>query len=272
MPLSRARGNFYCFEAISLLRCTKHKCPTKFLHRTICPFSVQNAGTSFIFYPEPCFLPADGYIGQTGNPLKGGIARSSKDSTLSKNEDRLRGLGSQAKCGSDVCNHGFRIYKMAYESGMTRKRPIELILSSCLYIASRRFKTGHMMADFVPLLNGDIYDLAKTVRFFITRLCISVPLLDPIMQVERFCHELINDKTLVPKLVNLAYRIVERMKKDWIDAGRKPGAVAAAAVIIACRVNNHEVDLEDVAKVAQVSVSSVVSFVRTWLKSPKKTK
>ncbi|OQV16474.1 putative Transcription factor IIIB 90 kDa subunit [Hypsibius exemplaris] len=198
-------------------------------------------------------LGAEGYLGQTGNPMKGGIARSSKDTTLSKNEDRLRGLGTQSKCGPDICNHGFRVYKMAYEAGMTRKRPLETVLCACLYIASRRMKTGHMLADFVHLLNGDIYDLAKTVRFFITRLCISVPMLDPMMQVERFCHELVNDRVLVPKLVNLAHRIVERMKKDWIDAGRKPGAVAAAAVIIACRVNNYEVDLDRVARVAQVA-------------------
>ena len=186
--------------------------------------------------------------------MKGGIARSSRDSTLSKNEDRLRGLGAQSKCGPDICNHGFRVYKMAYEAGMTRKRPLETVLCACLYIASRRMKTGHMLADFVHLVHGDFYELARTVRFFITRLCITVPMLDATMQVERFCHELVtHDRTLVPKLVNLGHRIVERMKKDWIDAGRKPGAIAAAAVIIACRVNNHEVSMEAVAKIARVS-------------------
>ncbi|XP_055350497.1 transcription factor IIIB 90 kDa subunit-like [Paramacrobiotus metropolitanus] len=212
-------------------------------------------------------LDTQGYLGQTGNPLKGGIARSSKETTLQRNEDRLRGLGSLSKCDAAVCMHAFRIYRMAYDAGMTRKRSIDVLLSACLYISSRRCKTGHMLADFVPHLPGDIFDLAKTVRFLVTRLCIDVPMQNPVHQVERFCNALVEDKVLVQKLVTMARKIVERMRMDWIDAGRKPSAVAAAAVIIACRVYNYEVDLETVASVAQVAGVTIrrrlIEFART---------
>ena len=63
-----------------------------------------------------------------------------------------------------------------------------------------------------------------------------LPIIDPSLYIHRFASKLeFGDKT---HLVSMsALRLVQRMKRDWIQTGRRPSGICGAALLIAARVH-----------------------------------
>lgn len=64
-----------------------------------------------------------------------------------------------------------------------------------------------------------------------------------------------------------ALRIVGRMKRDWIVAGRRPAGICAAALLIAARAHGFSRGKEDVTKILRVC-GMVSLHDRVFLRHP----
>lgn len=74
---------------------------------------------------------------------------------------------------------------------------------------------------------------------------------DPALYVYRFAAHLdLDEKANAVALT--ALRIVGRMKRDWIVAGRRPAGICAAALLIAARAHGFSRGTEDVTKILRV--------------------
>jgi len=74
---------------------------------------------------------------------------------------------------------------------------------------------------------------------------------DPALYVYRFAAHLdLDEKANAVALT--ALRIVGRMKRDWIVAGRRPAGICAAALLIAARAHGFSRGKEDVTKILRV--------------------
>ncbi|KAG0417697.1 Transcription factor IIIB 90 kDa subunit, partial [Dictyocoela roeselum] len=83
---------------------------------------------------------------------------------------------------------------------------------------------------------------------------IVLPAVDPALFVARYFRRLrYRDK----RIMGLAVRIVQRMKRDWIVVGKRPNNVCGAALLVAGRVYGEDRSMQEVARVVNVCVSSI---------------
>lgn len=90
---------------------------------------------------------------------------------------------------------------------------------------------------------------------------------DPALYVYRFAAHLdLDEKANAVTLT--ALRIVGRMKRDWIVAGRRPAGICAAALLIASRAHGFARDSEDVTKILRVCGMTVTHRVKEFERTP----
>jgi len=65
-----------------------------------------------------------------------------------------------------------------------------------------------------------------------------------------------------------ALRIVSRMKRDWIVAGRRPAGICAAALLISSRAHGFEREHHDVTKILKICGLTVIARVKEFEVTP----
>ena len=87
-----------------------------------------------------------------------------------------------------------------------------------------------------------------------TFLTIRTP--DPCLYIHRFAHRLeLGEKTHDVSMT--ALRLVARMKRDWIQYGRRPSGLCGAALLVAARLHNFNRSVREVARVVKLSEGTV---------------
>lgn len=105
------------------------------------------------------------------------------------------------------------------------------------------------------------------VSVFVKCMCLSfVDSLVPIV-CSRFAAHLDLD-TKANEVAMTALRLVARMKRDWIVAGRRPAGICAAALLIASRAHGFDRQNHDVTKILKVCGLTVTSRVREFEATP----
>ena len=86
---------------------------------------------------------------------------------------------------------------------------------------------------------------------FTRLLSLTLPIIDPSLYIHRFASKLeFGDKT---HLVSMsALRLVQRMKRDWIQTGRRPSGICGAALLIASRVHGFRRTQREVVRVVRI--------------------
>lgn len=88
-----------------------------------------------------------------------------------------------------------------------------------------------------------------------------------IIGISRFAAHLNLDEK-ANQVAMTALRLVARMKRDWIVAGRRPAGICAAALLIASRAHGFERQHHDVTKVLRVCGLTVMSRVKEFEATP----
>lgn len=138
-------------------------------------------------------------------------------------------------------------YKMALTRNLTTGKSRPLVLSSCLYMACRFEGSSLMLADFADMMKVPLYDLGAYFLSLSNKLCLKMPTTDPSLYVFRFCHALKYEEK-AHQIGTTAGRILARMKADWIDVGRKPSGLCAAAIFIAGQLHEDGRTIEEIVE------------------------
>ena len=108
------------------------------------------------------------------------------------------------------------------------------------------------MIDFSDALQVNVYVLGKSFLQFTRLLNLSLPIVDPALYIHRFATRMsLEDK--LSTVCTTALRIVTRLKKDWVDSGRRPDGICAAAMLIAARSQGFNKTQQEVAKIFRVA-------------------
>ena len=129
-----------------------------------------------------------------------------------------------------------RIFILAIEKNFVQGRLTTNVAASCLYIVCRREKSPHMLLDFSEALQENVFKLGRTFVPLCKELGLSLPTVDPSLYIHRFASRLSLGEG-AQEVAMTALRIVARMCRDWIVAGRKPSGACGAALLIAVRVH-----------------------------------
>lgn len=191
-------------------------------------------------------------LGPDGKPNGQLVSAESREITLANGRRRIQALaGAVGLSGDHMIETAYRWYSLALQHQFTRGRRGPNIIAACLYIVSRQERTPHMLLDFADILSTSVYSLGGTFLRLVRLLNLEIPIVDPSFFVARFASRLeFGDKTSL--VANTALRLVARMKRDWIQAGRRPAGVCGAALVIAARMHGFRRTQSEIVRVVRV--------------------
>lgn len=206
-------------------------------------------------------------IGKGKDEEAGGVSES-REMTLANGRRRIMALaGAVGLTGEHYVDAAHRWYALALQHQFTRGRRGPNVTAACLYIVCRQEKTPHMLLDFADVLSTSVYSLGGTFLRLVRLLNLEMPIVDPSFFVARFAARLeFGDKT--SQVSNTALRLVARMKRDWIQTGRRPAGVCAAGLIIAARMHGFRRTEAEVVRVVRICEATLRRRLEEFGRTP----
>ncbi|KAJ0590007.1 putative transcription factor TFIIB, brf1, TBP-binding domain, cyclin, Cyclin-like superfamily [Helianthus annuus] len=196
-----------------------------------------------------------------GARMDGNIVRSATTSfadshrrTLSKGNDIIYWLIE--KYGINDVNHATQYYVIAVERGFTRGRRTAQVAGACLYVACREKEKPFLLIEFSSELGVSVYELGTVYL----QLCQLLSLqnhpfvqrpVDPSLFMHRYTRELMKDGDN-KNVLNTALHLAVSMKRDWIQTGRKPSGICAAAIYVSSVLHGYNFSKADVVKAVHI--------------------
>lgn len=223
------------------------------------------------------FVSATSSKAYTGGPGGGGpgggaggrygFSRDSRETTLANGRRRIQEVASRLRLGTHFVDAAHRLFTIAVERNFVQGRRTTHVVAACLYIACRQEKSQHMLIDFSDALQVNVYTLGTCFLKFRRLLGLKLEIIDPALYIYRFAAHLdLDEKANAVSLT--ALRLVARMKRDWIVAGRRPAGICAAALLIASRAHGFSRHHQDVTRILRVCGWTVTNRVKEFEHTP----
>jgi transcription factor IIIB subunit 2 len=215
------------------------------------------------------FVSATSRKAYTGGRAGGnyGFSRDSRETTLANGRRRIQEVASRLRLGGHYVDAAHRLFTIAVEKNFVQGRRTVHVVAACLYIICRQEKSQHMLIDFSDALQVNVYTLGTCFLKFRRLLGLKLEIIDPALYVYRFAAHLgLDNKANAVALT--ALRLVGRMRRDWIVAGRRPAGICAAALLIAARAHGFSRDPQDVTRILRVCGMTVTNRVKEFEMTP----
>lgn len=211
------------------------------------------------------FVSADRSGPNRGGLYGHGAGGSTKEMTIEKARSRIYGVAHYLKVSEPVIQAAILNFKYALALNFVRGRKAKYVTCACIYLGCRLQNTHHMIMEFASFLKINVFILGKTYTRLVKTLrpmltdeqVKRIALIDPSIYIQKFLSRLNLTSEDTKKVNDDAQRLVKRMKTDWITDGRRPAGIAAAAVLIACRMNNLQRSKAQIIQVAMVAESTI---------------
>ena len=140
-------------------------------------------------------------------------------------------------------------------------------MAACLYIICRTEGTQHILLDFCDHVDADISVLARIYLRLARELRINVPHTDPSLLIPRYAAKLeFGERTNA--VANTALRIVKRMKRDWLNIGRRSSGLCGSALLFAARMHNFNRTIQQIVDVVKISKATIVRRLQEFETTP----
>mmetsp|Transcript_9516 Transcript_9516/g.28366 ORF Transcript_9516/g.28366 Transcript_9516/m.28366 type:complete len:632 (-) Transcript_9516:1158-3053(-) len=230
---------------------------------------VEGAGGSSSMVGQ--FVSATSRKAYTGGGGRGGgnygFSRDSRETTLANGRRRIQEVASRLRLGGHYIDAAHRLFTIAVEKNFVQGRRTIHVVAACLYISCRQEKSQHMLIDFSDALQVNVYTLGTCFLKFRRLLGLKLAILDPALYIYRFAAHLDLDNK-ANEVALTALRLVGRMKRDWIVAGRRPAGICAAALLIASRAHGFSRHEQDVTRILRVCGMTVNTRVKEFEQTP----
>eukprot|EP00039_Didymoeca_costata_P022701 m.5032 g.5032 ORF g.5032 m.5032 type:complete len:496 (+) comp3175_c0_seq1:157-1644(+) len=197
-----------------------------------------------------------GASGPTG--FHSGYSRDSRSVTIDNGRKAIVSLAASLSLySSSHIESAHRYFKLAVEHRFIQGRRTEYVVASCLYITCRFARTPHMLLDFADVLRVNVFTLGAVYLKLINRLNIRrMPIIDPSLFLLRFVNKLdFGDKS--HEVAKTAIRLVARMKRDWMQTGRRPAGLCGAGILVAARLHGFSRSQKEVVNVVRVGSNTL---------------
>ncbi|GIY02360.1 transcription factor IIIB 90 kDa subunit [Caerostris extrusa] len=201
------------------------------------------------------------------NGLGQGFGRQSQALTIQNARRNIQQLASKISLNPTDAETAVGYYKLALAKNLTKGRKTTHVIAACVYMVCRKNGTSHMLLDFSDALHINVYELGKTYLKLSNELHINTPVLDPVLYIARFAHQLQFGKK-EHEVVVTATKLLRRMKSDWIHFGRRPSGLCGAALLVAARMHNFNRTIEDIIKIVKVCHATVRKRLNEFGETP----
>lgn len=228
---------------------------------------VEQGGASSMVGQFVSATSSKAYTGGGGRGGYHGFSRDSRETTLANGRRKIQEVASRLRLGGQHVDAAHRLFTFAVEKNFVQGRRTLHVVAACLYISCRQEKSQHMLIDFSDALQVNVYTLGSCFLKFRRLLGLKLAILDPALYIYRFAAHLdLDDKANTVAMT--ALRLIGRMKRDWIVAGRRPAGVCAAALLISSRAHGFSRDPQDVTKILRVCGMTVKNRVKEFEQTP----
>jgi transcription initiation factor TFIIB len=178
---------------------------------------------------------------------------SSVDRNLAQAMAELDRLTDKIRIPSSVKEQAALIYRRALDKGLVRGRSILAIAAASLYAACRFTQTPRTLKEVAGASLVKKKDIARCYRLLLRELDIKMPIADPIRCVPKIASRIgINEKTQ-----QIAIDILHQAEEEKAIAGKDPMGVAAAAIYIACVLEDERKTQKEIAEASGVTEVTV---------------
>lgn len=178
---------------------------------------------------------------------------SSVDRNLAQAMAELDRLTDKIRIPSSVKEQAALIYRRALDKGLVRGRSILAIAAASLYAACRFTQTPRTLKEVAGASLVKKKDIARCYRLLLRELDIKMPIADPIRCVPKIASRIgINERTQ-----QIAIDILHQAEEEKAIAGKDPMGVAAAAIYIACVLEDERKTQKEIAEASGVTEVTV---------------
>jgi transcription initiation factor TFIIB len=178
---------------------------------------------------------------------------SSADRNLAQAMADLDRLTDKLHIPNPIKERAAIIYRKALESGLVRGRSIAAIAAASLYAACRLSETPRTLKDLAAATRIRKKDVARCYRLLVRELDLRMPVEDPVKCVSKIATKVDISMPTQRRAMN----IINEARRIGIVAGKDPMGLAAAALYVACVLEQEKKTQKEIAEVANVTEVTV---------------
>jgi transcription initiation factor TFIIB len=178
---------------------------------------------------------------------------SSIDRNLAQAMAELDRLTDKLHIPAPIKEKAAVVYRKALDSGLVRGRSIAAIAAASLYVACRSSETPRTLKEVSSVSGLRRKDVARCYRLLLRELDMKMPVEDPIKCISKIATR----AGVSVKTQQRAMEILREAKKRGIATGKDPMGLAAAALYVACVLEQEKKTQKEVAEAANVTEVTV---------------
>ena len=171
------------------------------------------------------------------------------DRNLSQAMAELSKLCDDIHIPKQVKEQAAVIYRKALEKGLVRGRSISAIAAASLYAACRETVTPRTLRELAGVSTIDKKDISRCYRLLLRELAIQMP----IPRAQYSVPKIAAKANIGEKTQQAAVTLLQKAEKRHTTAGKDPMGLAAAALYIACVMNEERRTQKVIAYAAGVT-------------------
>lgn len=184
---------------------------------------------------------------------------SSVDRNLAQAMAELDRLADKVYLPASVKEKAAVTYRKALDKGLVRGRSIAAIAAASLYAACRTTSTPRTLREISEASLVDKKDVARCYRLLLRELDIKMPIANPLTYISKIAER----TGISGPTQGDAIKILREARRIRASAGKDPMGLAAAALYIACLMNNEKKTQKDIAEAAGVTEVTVRNRYKT---------
>ncbi|OLD08253.1 MAG: transcription initiation factor IIB [Crenarchaeota archaeon 13_1_40CM_3_52_4] len=178
---------------------------------------------------------------------------SSSDRNLAQAMAELDRLTDKLHVPANVKESSAVIYRKALDNGLVRGRSIAAIAAASLYAACRSSETPRTLKEVAAASRIKKKDVARCYRLLLRELEMAMPVEDPIRCISKIASR----AEISMQTQQSAIRVLKDARKKGVVAGKDPMGLAAAALYVACVLENEKKTQKEIAEIANVTEVTV---------------
>ena len=176
-------------------------------------------------------------------------SKSRSAASMSKAFTLLHAIKTKLAIPYSVVERAAYIYRKAVSMGLTKGRTVASLASASLYIACRESDTPRTLDEIVTISNVDKKTLFRDLRTMLRKMDINLNQYD----TSYFVAKISNEISLRESTKREALNILRKSERSLLTAGKRPIAMAAAAIYIAALASGEQITQRSLAKISKVS-------------------
>ncbi|EFC50320.1 transcription factor [Naegleria gruberi] len=221
------------------------------------------AGVPQFSYDENGNLIFTSAVPQAGNTEK--PMTESRLQTIEKAKRRISVIALLMKIPNHYVDRATNTYKLALLKGSTKARNPDIVAAACLYFVLRQDKQPYMLMDFSESMKTDVFLIGHCFLDLMTALNFKLPAVEPFFYVRRFANRLLlnsgkenANQEAINRVIQTTLKLIASMKRNWIQTGRRPAGICAAALLVAARIHGFKnISKQDVVKVVKICTATL---------------